>query len=149
MVDFHLFFKVLQQLDELLNDLKTDMNKFPMAIAQLPTVSKRLGMSERGILSQLTGSNANAASASTSAAPPPSDDQSFPFASYYKAGPQFALPVSLPSTLKNLQRPETEEKPVEKGKKKEKGSWGKTVENSEKRFLVWLEKNYMYCRIIQ
>ncbi|CAF4037555.1 unnamed protein product [Adineta steineri] len=45
--------KVLTQLEELLNDMKQEINKLPATLARLPPVSQRLNMSERSILSRL------------------------------------------------------------------------------------------------
>lgn len=47
--------KVLNQLEELLNDMKSDVSRLPATIARIPPVASRLQMSERGILSRLTG----------------------------------------------------------------------------------------------
>lgn len=97
--------QVLQQLDELLSDLKQDMTKFPVSVAQLPPVSKRLGMSERGILSQLTSNKLPVSSeASTSGGPPVLEETPFPILDYYKAGPQFATPAVFPPSLKGLEK---------------------------------------------
>ena len=45
--------KVLTQLEELLSDMKQEVNKLPANLAGLPAVSQRLRMSERSILSRL------------------------------------------------------------------------------------------------
>jgi hypothetical protein len=45
--------KVLTQLEELLSDMKQEINKLPATLARLPPVSQRLNMSERSILSRL------------------------------------------------------------------------------------------------
>ncbi|CAF4569208.1 unnamed protein product [Rotaria sp. Silwood1] len=45
--------KVLTQLEELLSDMKQEINKLPATLARLPPVSQRLNMSERNILSRL------------------------------------------------------------------------------------------------
>lgn len=45
--------KVLNQLDELLNDMKADVTRLPASVAQIPSVAMRLQMSERTILSRL------------------------------------------------------------------------------------------------
>ena len=47
--------KVLNQLEELLSDMKSDVSRLPATIARIPPVAQRLQMSERGILSRLTG----------------------------------------------------------------------------------------------
>lgn len=46
--------KVLNQLEELLSDMKSDVNRLPSALVRMPPVTARLNMSERGILSRLT-----------------------------------------------------------------------------------------------
>ncbi|XP_023225799.1 chromodomain-helicase-DNA-binding protein Mi-2 homolog [Centruroides sculpturatus] len=47
--------KVLNQLEELLSDMKSDVSRLPATLARIPPVAQRLQMSERGILSRLTG----------------------------------------------------------------------------------------------
>ncbi|XP_015781829.1 chromodomain-helicase-DNA-binding protein Mi-2 homolog [Tetranychus urticae] len=47
--------KVLNQLEELLGDMKSDVSRLPATIARIPPVAQRLQMSERRILSRLTG----------------------------------------------------------------------------------------------
>lgn len=44
---------VLKQLEELLSDMKADVNRLPSTIARIPPVAVRLQMSERNILSRL------------------------------------------------------------------------------------------------
>ncbi|XP_073253079.1 chromodomain-helicase-DNA-binding protein 4-like isoform X6 [Porites lutea] len=46
--------KVLNQLEELLSDMKSDVNRLPSTLVRMPPVTARLNMSERGILSRLT-----------------------------------------------------------------------------------------------
>lgn len=46
---------VLNQLDELLNDMKMDANRLPQTLTRVQTVSQRLLLSERTILSRLAG----------------------------------------------------------------------------------------------
>ena len=45
---------VLNQLEELLADMKADVARLPATLARIPSVASRLRMSERGILSRLT-----------------------------------------------------------------------------------------------
>lgn len=40
--------KVLNQLEELLSDMKSDASRLPAALVRIPSVSQRLQMSERG-----------------------------------------------------------------------------------------------------
>ncbi|KAA0707630.1 Chromodomain-helicase-DNA-binding protein 5 [Triplophysa tibetana] len=63
--------KVLNQLEELLSDMKADVTRLPSMLSRVPPVSARLQMSERGILSRLT---------SRGNEPPP--QQPFPQGSY-------------------------------------------------------------------
>ena len=46
---------VLNQLDELLNDMKMDANRLPQTLTRVQTVSQRLLLSERTILTRLAG----------------------------------------------------------------------------------------------
>ncbi|CAH3171557.1 unnamed protein product [Porites evermanni] len=46
--------KVFNQLEELLSDMKSDVNRLPSTLVRMPPVTARLNMSERGILSRLT-----------------------------------------------------------------------------------------------
>uniref|UniRef100_A0A671NWG8 Chromodomain-helicase-DNA-binding protein 5-like n=1 Tax=Sinocyclocheilus anshuiensis TaxID=1608454 RepID=A0A671NWG8_9TELE len=46
--------KVLNQLEELLSDMKADVTRLPSMLSRVPPISARLQMSERGILSRLT-----------------------------------------------------------------------------------------------
>ncbi|KAM4675728.1 chromodomain-helicase-DNA-binding protein 3 isoform 2-T2 [Discoglossus pictus] len=56
--------KVLNQLEELLSDMKADVTRLPASLARIPPIAARLQMSERSILSRL------ASKGSDSAAPP-------------------------------------------------------------------------------
>jgi len=44
---------VLNQLEELLSDMKQDVGRLPATLARIPPVTQRLQMSERGILGRL------------------------------------------------------------------------------------------------
>merc|ERR1712209_28346 len=58
--------KVLNQLEELLSDMKSDVSRLPASLARIPPVAQRLQMSERSILSRLaTGGSGGNAAAST------------------------------------------------------------------------------------
>ncbi|XP_063173770.1 chromodomain-helicase-DNA-binding protein 5 [Candoia aspera] len=46
--------KVLNQLEELLSDMKADVTRLPSTLSRIPPVAARLQMSERSILSRLT-----------------------------------------------------------------------------------------------
>lgn len=47
------FIQVLNQLEELLSDMKSDVSRLPATLARIPPVAQRLQMSERSILSRL------------------------------------------------------------------------------------------------
>lgn len=51
--------KVLNQLDDLLNDMKSDVTRLPATISRIPSVASRLQMSERTILSRLAVQDQN------------------------------------------------------------------------------------------
>lgn len=51
---FFMSFTVLNQLEELLSDMKADVTRLPNMLSRIPPVSARLQMSERSILSRLT-----------------------------------------------------------------------------------------------
>ena len=46
--------KVLNQLENLLSDMKNDVTRLPTALAKMPPVTHRLVMSERAVLTRLT-----------------------------------------------------------------------------------------------
>lgn len=47
------FLAVLNQLEELLSDMKADVTRLPSMLSRIPPVAARLQMSERSILSRL------------------------------------------------------------------------------------------------
>ncbi len=49
--------RVLGQLEDLLNDMKTEVNRLPMSLARIPSVTERLKMQERDILNRLATFN--------------------------------------------------------------------------------------------
>lgn len=51
--------RVLNQLDDLLNDMKSDVSRLPATISRIPSVASRLQMSERTILSRLAVQDQN------------------------------------------------------------------------------------------
>ena len=55
--------KVLNQLEELLSDMKSDVARLPATLARIPPVAQRLQLSERSILSRLATTNSAASSA--------------------------------------------------------------------------------------
>jgi len=58
---------VLNQLEELLSDMKQDVGRLPATLARIPPVTQRLQMTERAILGRLI--NPNQAPAGPGAAP--------------------------------------------------------------------------------
>merc|ERR1711997_107076 len=61
--------KVLNQLEELLSDMKSDVSRLPASLARIPPVAQRLQMSERSILSRLASSAGGGVAGSTSVTP--------------------------------------------------------------------------------
>ncbi len=51
--------RVLVQLEELLNDMKQEINRLPVSLTRLPPVTERLRMQERDILNKLANFHAN------------------------------------------------------------------------------------------
>lgn len=43
-------YQVLNQLEELLSDMKSDVSRLPASLARIPPVAQRLQMSERFVL---------------------------------------------------------------------------------------------------
>ena len=88
--------KVLTQLEELLSDMKQEINKLPATLARLPPVSQRLNLSERSILSRLpNGQNqqsSTAIPATTTTATTNGID--YPYGTYSNVIGPFALPAS-------------------------------------------------------
>ncbi|CAB4062385.1 CHD4 [Lepeophtheirus salmonis] len=61
--------KVLNQLEELLSDMKSDVSRLPASLARIPPVAQRLQMSERSILSRLVTTQAGQNASDTSITP--------------------------------------------------------------------------------
>ncbi|XP_015590348.1 chromodomain-helicase-DNA-binding protein Mi-2 homolog isoform X4 [Cephus cinctus] len=57
--------KVLNQLEELLSDMKSDVSRLPATLARIPPVAQRLQMSERSILSRLAATAPGGSSTQT------------------------------------------------------------------------------------
>uniref|UniRef100_H3DQL8 CHD C-terminal 2 domain-containing protein n=1 Tax=Tetraodon nigroviridis TaxID=99883 RepID=H3DQL8_TETNG len=68
--------KVLNQLEELLSDMKADVTRLPNMLSRIPPVSARLQMSERSILSRLTSRGSD----------PPSQQGGFGSSQMYSSG---------------------------------------------------------------
>uniref|UniRef100_A0A1I7T7X1 DNA helicase n=2 Tax=Caenorhabditis tropicalis TaxID=1561998 RepID=A0A1I7T7X1_9PELO len=62
--------KCLVQLDEILTDMKSDVSRLPATFTQLSSVTERLNMTERQILSRLTTKDEDAKSTRTPLPPP-------------------------------------------------------------------------------
>ncbi|XP_071841131.1 chromodomain-helicase-DNA-binding protein 5-like isoform X4 [Apostichopus japonicus] len=60
--------KVLNQLEELLTDMKSDVARLPATLSRIPPVAARLQMSERSILSRLASRDASKGQAAAQAA---------------------------------------------------------------------------------
>uniref|UniRef100_A0A1B6DUE7 Chromodomain-helicase-DNA-binding protein Mi-2 homolog n=1 Tax=Clastoptera arizonana TaxID=38151 RepID=A0A1B6DUE7_9HEMI len=58
--------KVLNQLEELLSDMKSDVSRLPATLARIPPVAQRLQMSERSILSRLAATTTSSSTPTTS-----------------------------------------------------------------------------------
>ncbi|XP_018335624.1 chromodomain-helicase-DNA-binding protein Mi-2 homolog isoform X1 [Agrilus planipennis] len=57
--------KVLNQLEELLSDMKSDVSRLPATLARIPPVAQRLQMSERSILSRLAATSSTNSQSTT------------------------------------------------------------------------------------
>ncbi|CAG2058133.1 unnamed protein product [Timema podura] len=57
--------KVLNQLEELLSDMKSDVSRLPATLARIPPVAQRLQMSERSILSRLAATTTSGSTPTT------------------------------------------------------------------------------------
>ncbi|XP_035705882.1 chromodomain-helicase-DNA-binding protein Mi-2 homolog isoform X3 [Folsomia candida] len=57
--------KVLNQLEELLSDMKSDVSRLPATLARIPPVAQRLQMSERQILSRLASTSSSGSSSAS------------------------------------------------------------------------------------
>ncbi|UMM35871.1 hypothetical protein L5515_008295 [Caenorhabditis briggsae] len=62
--------KCLVQLDEILSDMKSDVSRLPATFTQLSSVTERLNMTERQILSRLTTKDEDAKAGRTPIPPP-------------------------------------------------------------------------------
>ncbi|XP_053137168.1 chromodomain-helicase-DNA-binding protein 5 isoform X3 [Hemicordylus capensis] len=76
--------KVLNQLEELLSDMKADVTRLPSMLSRIPPVAARLQMSERSILSRLTNRGSDPTIQQTSFGSSPMYSNSF--------GPNFRGP---------------------------------------------------------
>ncbi|XP_059608897.1 chromodomain-helicase-DNA-binding protein Mi-2 homolog [Phlebotomus argentipes] len=91
--------KVLNQLEELLSDMKSDVSRLPATLARIPPVAQRLQMSERSILSRLAATAGNVPNAAQNMPQFPTGFQgaalsSFggPASNFGNFRPQFSVP---------------------------------------------------------
>uniref|UniRef100_A0A914HC26 Chromodomain-helicase-DNA-binding protein 4 n=1 Tax=Globodera rostochiensis TaxID=31243 RepID=A0A914HC26_GLORO len=121
---YQVLHKVLTQLEELLNDMKSDVSRLPTTLARLRPVTERLGMTERAILGRLTSKDPDAV-AGQSPLPPPGPFVT-PMAQSRFAGiqPKFA------ALLKPQYRPKKEETAVNEKLKEEQQQPNKLEEQS-------------------
>ncbi|KAH8388950.1 hypothetical protein KR215_008276 [Drosophila sulfurigaster] len=95
--------KVLNQLEELLSDMKSDVSRLPATLARIPPVAQRLQMSERSILSRLAATAGNASNAAQLMAQFPAGFQGTtlpaftggPAGNFANFRPQFSVPGQL------------------------------------------------------
>ncbi|XP_064642044.1 chromodomain-helicase-DNA-binding protein 4-like isoform X3 [Lineus longissimus] len=90
--------KVLNQLEELLSDMKQDVSRLPATLARIPPVTQRLQMSERNILNRLV----NPGQAGAPNAPPVT-----PTSASSEKGAAMQPPVPSPSSAAGYQAPGT------------------------------------------
>merc|ERR1719452_331144 len=89
--------KVLNQLEELLSDMKSDVSRLPASLARIPPVAQRLQMSERSILSRLVTSASGHPSEITAAQQIPKGFQAGQLPAAYGTNfaqfrPQYSIP---------------------------------------------------------
>ncbi|XP_030750203.1 chromodomain-helicase-DNA-binding protein Mi-2 homolog isoform X2 [Sitophilus oryzae] len=93
--------KVLNQLEELLSDMKSDVSRLPATLARIPPVAQRLQMSERSILSRLAATSSSSTQV-MSQFPPGFNAGSLPgfsaaAANFSNFRPQYSVPGQPPS----------------------------------------------------
>ena len=93
--------KVLTQLEELLSDMKQEINKLPATLARLPPVSQRLNLSERSILSRLPNGQNQQSAASIPTTTTNGND--YAYGNYSNFIGPFALPAS--GSSNNMNKP--------------------------------------------
>jgi len=95
--------QVLNQLEELLSDMKSDVSRLPASLARIPPVAQRLQMSERSILSRLVTS----ASGHQGILPPANSSHRVSRVASYPVLLAPILPSSDPSTPSQAKLPAT------------------------------------------
>ena len=97
--------KVLNQLEELLSDMKSDITRLPATLARMPNVAERLQMSERSILSRLAATTTGSAPSTPTSSQPGMISAQFPSgfptgsfgaANFTNFRPQYSLPDQPP-----------------------------------------------------
>ncbi|GBP65125.1 Chromodomain-helicase-DNA-binding protein Mi-2 homolog [Eumeta japonica] len=103
--------KVLNQLEELLSDMKSDVSRLPATLARIPPVAQRLQMSERSILSRLAATAGNPVPAAQMAQFPSGFQTSGALAGFPPAAaaanfanfrPQYSVPGQPPPAATNV-----------------------------------------------
>ncbi|GMS84761.1 hypothetical protein PENTCL1PPCAC_6936, partial [Pristionchus entomophagus] len=122
--------KILNQLEELLSDMKGDVSRLPATLARLRPVTQRLGMTERAILERLTTKDADAV-AGQSPIPPPGPFVT-PTVGQQLSGiqPKFAALNSRVVEEQNAKRRVEEEKKKEEDEKKKGEVMGEIAEST-------------------
>ncbi|RZC42901.1 chromodomain-helicase-DNA-binding protein Mi-2 -like protein [Asbolus verrucosus] len=100
--------KVLNQLEELLSDMKSDVSRLPATLARIPPVAQRLQMSERSILSRLaatSSTNSQSTAQVMSQFPPGFNAGNLPgfaaaAANFANFRPQYSVPGQPPTVFK-------------------------------------------------
>ncbi|GAB6031265.1 choline dehydrogenase 5 [Chamberlinius hualienensis] len=69
--------KVLNQLEELLSDMKSDVSRLPATLARIPPVAQRLQMSERSILNRLATAQPQTSQQNLGQSPAANQQQTF------------------------------------------------------------------------
>ena len=101
-------YSVLNQLEDLLSDMKQDVSRLPATISRIPPVTQRLQMSERNILSRLVASpsqQAAAAAAAAVAAATPAASPATPATPSSSAGISAAVSTSAALSMMGLTHP--------------------------------------------
>jgi hypothetical protein len=112
--------RVLVQLEELLNDMKQEVNRIPVSLTRLAPVTERLKMQERDILNKLAHahqSNSNAAGQSEESKM--SNDPYYKFAHYIGGfAPKVQTHVAYNPNKENKSQDKDKDKDKEKEKEK-------------------------------
>ena len=89
---------VLNQLEELLSDMKQDVSRLPATLARIPPVTQRLQMNERNILGRLVNPGVLASSGSSTPATPGSNTPTMGITQGGGGGSQSATTSPMPYT---------------------------------------------------